>query len=142
VNAKEYLSQLNQLDTMINQRIKEKDSIRSYLSDLSAVEFAQEKVQGGKLPGETGFTEKVIRLIDLETEIDRLIDDYVDLKHKIIGQIHNLNNANHIKLLYSRYVERKRFEEIAVDMNYAYQYVKQLHKNALQEFERSYPILP
>lgn len=142
MNAKEYLSQLSRLDAIINQRIKEKSSIRRYLADLSAAAISQEKVQGGSLPEETGFTEKVIKMIDLETEIDRMIDEYVDLKHKIIGKIHGLGNASHIKLLYARYVDGKRFEEIAVEMNYAYAYIKQLHKKALQEFETSYPILP
>jgi len=36
-----------------------------------------------------------------------------------------------------RYVEYKKLEEIAVDLNFTYQYVRELHGHALQEFTRA-----
>ena len=67
-----------------------------------------------------------------------MLDDYAALKHKIIGEIHNMKKPDHIRLLYKKYVENKRLELIAVEMNYTYQYVRELHRYALQEFETTY----
>ena len=121
MTAKEYLQQLHKADVIINQRIQEKADLRARLSSIGA-----------------GYERQIARIIDLENEIDSLIDDYVDLKHKIIGEIHNMKKPDHIRILYKRYVENKRLEQIAVEMNYTYQYVRELHGYALQEFETTY----
>lgn len=141
MTAREYLQQIQKADVIINQRIQEKADLRRSLISISAPDISRERVQGGKLQGDKGYSQKVVKLIDLETEIDGLIDDYVDLKHKIIGEIHGLQKAEHIKLLYKRYIENKKFERIADEMNFAYQYAKELHSHALKEFERTYPNL-
>ncbi len=141
MKAKEYLQQLYRLDVIINQKIQEKDDLLTFLTSISYPDISQERVQGGKLPGETGFSQRVIRLIDLEEEINTEIDYSVNLKHKIINEIHSLKNINHMEILYKRYVENKRLEKIAVEMNYTYQYIKEIHGHALQEFERTYPNL-
>lgn len=142
MKAKEYLSQLQRLDTIINQKIQERADLRAQLTSISSPDLSKDRVKGGKLPGESGFADRIVKLLSLEEEIDRDTDAFIDLKHKIIGQIHNLSDAKYIKLLYKRYVEFKRLEVISVEMNYTYQYTKELHGYALQEFERTYPILP
>ena len=75
------------------------------------------------------------RIIDLEAEINAEIDRYVDEKHRIINEIQGLKNADYISLLYKRYVEFKKFEIIAVEMNYTYRYVLNMHGYALKDFE-------
>ena len=80
----------------------------------------------------------ICRIIDLEAEINDEIDRFVDEKHKIINQIQRLKNADYISLLFKRYVEYKKFETIAVEMNFTYQYVIEMHRYALKEFETTY----
>ena len=69
------------------------------------------------------------RILDLEAEIDKEIDGFVNKKHQIINQI---------QVLFKRYVEFMRLEVVAVEMGYTYQYTRDLHGNALRNFERSY----
>lgn len=140
MTAKEYLQQLYKADVIINQRIQEKADIRARISSIGGFDYTKERVQTS-LPAGAGYEREIVKLIDLENEIDCLIDTYVDLKHKIIGEIHNLKKPDHIKLLYKKYVEQKRLEVIAVEMNYTYQYIKELHGYALQEFSKTYPNL-
>ena len=78
------------------------------------------------------------RIIGLEAEINAEIDRFVDEKHKIINQIQGLKNSDYISLLFKRYVEFKKFETIAVEMNFTYQYVLNMHGYALKEFETTY----
>ncbi len=141
MTAKEYLQQLQKLDVVINQRIHEKDDLRARLLRIGSADYSKERVKTSRSAG-AGYEKQIVKIIDIENEIDSLIDKYVDLKHKVIGEIHNINKADHIKLLYKRYVENKMLEVIADEMSYSYQYIKELHRHALQEFSTTYPNLP
>lgn len=57
----------------------------------------------------------VLRMIELEQEINAEIDRVVDEKHEIINQIQALQNPKHIDILYKHYVEFKRLEIVAVE---------------------------
>lgn len=59
------------------------------------------------------------------------------MKHTIINQIQALNDTKYVQVLYKRYVEYKRLEQIACEMSYTYQYIKELQKRGLQEFEKN-----
>ena len=52
-----------------------------------------------------------------------------------INQIQALQNPKHIDILYKHYVEFKRLEIVAVEMNFTYQYIVELHGTALKEFQ-------
>ena len=83
---------------------------------------------------ETG-NRQIENIVDLEAEIKRLIEREQDLKHKIIGEIQQLESANYVEILYRRYVEMQSFEQISCSLNYAYHYVCTLHGEALKTFE-------
>lgn len=138
MTAKEYLQQMRKVDVIISQMFKEKEELQATLTNISSPNMSQERVQGGKLLGETGYSQKIIRLVDLETEIDSRISNYSDLRHKIICQIHDLPDIRYINVLHKHYIENKKLKAIAVEMNYTYQYIKELHKCALQEFSKTY----
>lgn len=138
MTAKEYLQQLHKADVIINQRIQEKADLRARLSSIGSFNYSKERVQTS-LSGSASYEQQIARIIDLETEIDHLIDDYVDLKHKIIGEIHDMNNADQIKVLYKRYVLGEKFEQIAVDLNFSIRNVYKVHGYALQEFQKIHP---
>ncbi len=135
MTAKEYLQQLHKADVIIKQRIQEKVDLRARLSSIGSFDYSKECVQTS-LPGDALYAEKIARLIDLENEIDRRIDRYDELKHKIIGQLHELNNTDQIKVLYKRYVLGENFEQIAVDLNFSIRNVYKIHGYALQEFQK------
>ena len=50
-------------------------------------------------------------------------------------QIQALDDKRYVNILFLRYVERKKFEEIAVEMRYDPVYVRELHGEALGYFE-------
>lgn len=137
MKAKEYLQQLQRLDTVINQKIKEVQDLRLKSCSTGSIDYSKERVQSSP-SGDASFMNTIGRIVDLEAEINDEIDKYCNDKHKIINQIQGLQTVNHIALLYKRYVEFKKFETIAVEMNFTYQYAIELHGYALQEFERTY----
>lgn len=133
MKAKEYLQQLKRLDTLIDQKIKELNELRS-MSTVGAVDYSTERVQSSHSQ-DAPFVRIVHKMIELEQEINSEIDTFVDKKHRIINQIQKLKNPDYISLLFKRYVEFKKFETIAIEMNYTYQYILNMHGYALKTFE-------
>lgn len=134
MKAKEYLQQLQRLDTMINQKIKELGDLRLMSQSVGGIDYSKERVQSSP-SGDAPFVKPVLRMIELEQEINAEIDRFVDAKHEIINQIQALQNPKHIDILYKHYAEFKRLEIVAVEMNFTYQYIVELHGTALKEFQ-------
>lgn len=137
MKAKEYLQQLQRLDTIINQKIKELGELRTMSTSIGSIDRFKEHVQTS-LSNDASFVKIANRIIDLNEEINREIDAFVNEKHKIINQIQSLKNNKYIKILYKHYVEFKRLEVVAVEMNFTYQYVVELHGYALKDFQTTY----
>ena len=137
MKAKEYLQQLQRLDTVINQKIKELGDLRLKSQSAGSIDYSKEREQTSP-SGDAPFVKLIGRIIDLEAEINAEIDAFVDDKHKIINQIQSLKNSKYIEILYKHYVEFKRLEVVAVEMNFTYQYVVELHGYALKDFQTTY----
>jgi len=134
MQAKQYLQELKRLDTCIHQKQQEKQSL--YDSTVGAVRTDKERVQAST--SADALPNLIARIETIEQEIDRQLDDYIQLKHRMINQIHGLDNEAYISMLHKRYVEFKRLEEIAVEMNYTYSYARTLHGKALLEFNQKF----
>lgn len=137
MTAKEYLQQLQRLDVVIKQKINEKEKLQRKVGTVGAVDYSKEKTNIAP-SGEAAFEKITDHICDLEEEINYEIDYFVDKKHEIINQIQSLSNARFIDLLFKRYVQFKKFEQIALEMNFTYRYVLELHGLALRDFETSY----
>lgn len=136
MTPKEYLSQIRRLDVLIKQRMEQKEELRQ-LCGLSG-QGMSEKVQSSP-KGEASFVRIVEKIESLEEEINGLIDKFVDTKDIIIEQIQALPDVRYSQVLFQRYVEGKRLEAIAVDMNYSYHRMKHIHGYALRAFGEKYP---
>lgn len=137
MTAKEYLQQLQRLDVVIKQKINEKEELQRKAGTIGAVDYSKEKIDIAH-SGEAAFEKITDHICDIEKEINSEIDCFVDKKHEIINQIQGLGSASFIDLLFKRYVQFKKFEQIALEMNFTYRYVLELHGRALQNFETSY----
>lgn len=137
MKAKEYLQQLKRFDTVIHQKIKELSDLRQQSQSIGSMDYSKERVQMS-CSGDAPFVNLTGRILDLEAEINTEIDGFMDEKHRIINQIQGLSNVNHISLLYKRYIEFKKLEVVAAEMNFTYQYVIELHGCALKEFQTTY----
>lgn len=134
MKAKKYLQQLQRLDTVINQKIKEVNDLRLKSRSVGSINYSKERVQITP-SGDAPFVKMSEKIVDLEAEINSEIDAFVDEKHKIINQIQGLKNADYISLLYKRYVEYKSLRRICTEMDFSYDYIKHLHGCALKDFE-------
>lgn len=137
MTAKEYLQQLYKADTIINQKLKEKDDLHRMSTNIGGLDYTKEKIQTSS-PENAPYETMIQKMIDIEGKIYSEVNYFLEKKHLIINQIQGLKNEKHINVLYLRYVEFKNFENIAVEMGLSYQYMLELHGYALQEFEKTY----
>ena len=136
MKAKEHLNSLRALKAKIDQKKEQLKELELLRGNIGSFDYSKERVQTSVDGNQV--ERDAIKLLLLESEIKDDMIAFEFEKDRIIREIHALKNADHIKLLFKRYVEFKRLEEIAVEMNYTYQYVRELHGYALQYFETTY----
>nr|DAF31504.1 MAG TPA: Protein of unknown function (DUF1492) [Caudoviricetes sp.]DAM00452.1 MAG TPA: Protein of unknown function (DUF1492) [Bacteriophage sp.] len=135
METKEYLQQIGRYDRLINNKLVELAQYRSMACSVSAVKN-DERVQSS--PSYDTMDKIVSKIEQMENEIDMLVDRYIDNKRIIISQIDSMSDEMTYQILFSRYVEQKTFEKMAIEMNYCYKQIIRRHGKALQEFEQKW----
>lgn len=135
MGTKEYLQQIGRYDRLINNKLVELAQYRSMACSVSAVKN-DERVQSS--PSYDTMDKIVSKIEQMENEIDMLVDRYIDNKRIIISQIDSMSDEMTYQILFSRYVEQKTFEKMAIEMNYCYKQIIRRHGKALQEFEQKW----
>lgn len=151
MNAKSYLDQIRMLDKRIDRKIEEKKYLMSIAEGVKSPGMDPNKVQSSINLHKT--EEAITRYVDMEAEINQMIDEYIDLRHRIIDEIHELNDTKYEELLSLKYVGVQkndgarhylRLEEIACTMkkpngdHYSFDHIAHLHGEALQKFWESH----
>lgn len=123
-----YLEQVRRLDTMIQNKLIEKQQWMEIATSITA-NTDGERVQS------SGAKEKmanaVIKCVDMEAEIDRLVDKLIDTKKEVIQTIEQLNSPIEYNLLHMRYIQYKSLQEIADYYRKDYGWAKTTHGRAL-----------
>lgn len=135
MTTKEYLGQIERLDRMIQNKLSEISQLRHMASSIT-VAPKDVNVQSSGEQDRLGAA--IAKLIDLENETNDLVDEFVDKRKKIISQIDEMEDVNMYHILSERYVARKDFNVISVEMGYSFKQVTRIHRNALFEFEKKY----
>ena len=130
MTAKAYLSQSLRLNQRINSKLEQIQSLRELATKCTPFLTGMPKSpnQGGSLMADT-----VLKIIDLEQELQKDIDRLVDLKKEIMAVVKAVDNMECQTLLEQRYLCFKSWEQIAVDMGYNVRHVYRLHDEALQK---------
>lgn len=134
-SSKKYLRQIRLFDICIRQKEAELAVMRSEIENMSAA-VTGERVQTSV---NDKMSEKVSHIVDLERQIIQDKEKFLRMKDRIINEIQSLNNAVYVDILYKRYVEYMRLEEIAVKLHYSYDRMRHLHGLALEAFRKKSP---
>jgi len=133
MKAKEYLSQAYRLDQRINSKLEQVTSLRALAAKTTA-HIQAERVSETKQRSQ--MENAIMKLIDLEHEIDADIDRLVDLKREMASFIDKLENPYYSMLLELRYLGGRTWENVADIMDYDVRWIYRLHGKALKEAER------
>lgn len=132
-DAKRYLQQIKLYDSHINTKIEEVHHLKAIATKITPT-LKQDVVSGGG--SQDKLSEAVAKIVDLEAEIDREIDHFIDARNTVTATIDKVKDARLHKILNMRYVRHKTWEQIACEMGISYQWVCKLHGIALQTVEK------
>ena len=131
--AKEYLNQVRNLETQMKILKEEIDTLREMVVSTGAVQQQERVMSSG---AQDRMAETICKINEKEEEWNQLMREFALARAEVIISIQKLNNTDYEQILYKRYCQSKKWEEIAMEMNYSYQWVCKLHGRALLEIEK------
>lgn len=129
MTAKEYLGQAYRIDQRINSKLEQVGSLRVLATKATSTISNTPPSGSRNVHSMEGI---IVKIIDLENEINADIDTLVDLKREIMGVIKVIDNPEYQTLLELRYLCFYSWEKVAVEMDYDLRYMHKLHRKALE----------
>jgi len=132
----EYLSQISRCEDMIERKQNEILKLDNLAHGIKSPTYDPNKVQSS-LSGDK-MSNIVVKLVETQEELEDLIESYIDKRKYIISQIDQIPNQISYKILTDRYIEQKRYYEIANEIQYSEKWVRKAHARAIREFEEKF----
>ncbi|MDD4291042.1 MAG: sigma-70 region 4 domain-containing protein [Clostridia bacterium] len=129
MTAYEYLSQCYYLDRQIKYDLMELEELRELSASISSSNFG-EKVSGTKST-DAPFVRALERLWEKEEKINDEIIRLTKLKEEIQETINRLKDRDERFILLYRYMQRMKYQDIALELNLSERTVRRLHNRAL-----------
>ncbi len=137
MTAKEYLRQIQLLDTIAKQQQNEIALLRDKTMSLRSVDYSVQKVRSSPQTG-AGFEHAIDKLATMCAEYAQQCEQAARQRKEIIEQIQSLDNAVYVQILYKRYAEYKSFSMISMEIGYSDEHTRREHGRALQSFYEKY----
>lgn len=134
MTTKEYLLQIKKLDAIIENRAAEIDRLRGIAQCVKGISYDRDRVQAS---GDNQLERVVTMIVDL----DRQLNNYIDIKYKIIKQIEALDADEYI-VIYLRFVKCCSFDDIHTELNtddvWSKSKIYHVYRRALESFENKF----
>lgn len=131
--AKEYLMKIRWYDVLIDSKLAELQKLNAMVHRITPL-MNDAGGAGGENADRLGNT--VARIVDLQGEINRDIDAFVNYKEQAKRLMNRMSNPDYYRVLHMRYFQSKSIKDIAKAMKYSYDGMKRFHSVALQAFEK------
>ena len=128
MTTKEFLNQAYRIDQRINIKLEQIISLHELATKATST-LSDVPVSGTK--SQSRMADVITKIVDLETEINKDIEELVGIKKNIVSTIKKVQNPELQTLLELRYLCFRTWEQIAVEMNYDLRYLHKLHKRSL-----------
>lgn len=133
MTAKEYLGQAYWLDQRINSKLSMVMSLRETAIKTTSV-MHDDVVSHTR--NVHSMQDVIVKIIEIERELDADIDQLIDLKHEIIDVIGQISDPPAQVVLEYRYVCYRQWKDIAAELGMHIRNVYRLHDRGLQEVEK------
>lgn len=131
--AKDYFAQIRKTDRLIQRLTDTVNTLRSGLTSQS-YELKPDKVQTSGAKDTLGET--IVKIMSLEDDIYARIDELVDMKQEAFTMINRIPDLDQQNILIGRYIQLKKWEDIALELNFSIQWVYELHGKGLLAFSQ------
>ncbi len=133
MKAKEYLSQALWLNQRIDNKLEQLERLKAMAMRVTA-NLTQEKVSGG-YNKRSPMENTIVKIMDLEREVNDEIDKLINLKQEILETISLVDDPMAQLLLEMRYINRRTWGEIAEELGYSDRGIHKIHGRALKEID-------
>ena len=131
-DVKSYLKEIREKRQHIERLKERRESLHLDVS-FGSIDYAADRIQ--KTP-ENKMEKAMLKLAERLERIDRTIARLSIEVDDRIESLEQLPDETHRTILFKRYVENLSFEEISVEMGYAYNYTCNIHGDALKELSK------
>ena len=131
MTAKEYLNRYRRINAEIDCKLEEIAHYRSMATRLSPTAMFD---RNGNVSDKVGRS--VAKIVDLETEIDREVDELVETRRDMMQMISRLDNADMQLILEMRYIAMFSWSQIAEKMHWSTEKIFKLHGKSLKIIEK------
>lgn len=129
-----FLEQAYRIDQRINCKIEQVSALRSLAAKATSTIT---DMPGSPNRNVHRMEDIVLKIVDLEAEINADIDELVDLKAEIMKLIKKVESIDGRLVLEKRYLCFEKWEQIAVEMGFSTRQVYRVHDKALEEMAAS-----
>ena len=135
MGIKEELKELRAISKIIDSKNRQLAQLKRYCTTIKSFNYSKEKINGGK---KQDFSDTVDKIIDLENEINKDIDELIDKKIKMNNFIKSVLSGNEYAVIQMRYFEELNWLEIAIKLNYTEINIYKIHGKALYKLNKVY----
>lgn len=134
MKAKEYLMEIRTMNAEITADIEELETLKA-LAEKTTTALGGERVQTSGNPQR--MADYAIKIAELRDKIPKDLVRYLDYKKEARRIIRENCEAECITLLRKRYFQNKKWEEVALEMDYTFKWVSGgLHSKALAQLQK------
>ena len=131
-NAKEYLGQAYRIDQRINSKIEQVSALNNMATKATST---ISDMPGSETRNIHRMEDVIVKIINLQDEINADIDELVDIKAEVMSVIKSIDNLEYQTLLELRYLCFKPWEQIAIELGYSINNVFKMHRKAIEKLE-------
>lgn len=132
--AKEYLQQVKKAKLHIDSLKEEIETMKELAVSMGAIS-QNEKVMSSV--SQDKMANIICNIEERMAELKDKVTEYIKLRTEVMVVISKVSNDDYQQILYKRYCQMEKWEEIALEMNCTYQWVCKLHGRALKEIEKN-----
>lgn len=132
MNIKDYLENAFRIDHRIASKLEQ---IVSYNALATKATSTFSGLPGGNKDIHR-MENTIIKIVDLEREVNDQIDELIDIKTDITHMIAKLQNPEYRLVLELRYLNMKSWEQISVELGYNSRHARRMRDEAICELEK------
>lgn len=132
MDVKRYLKEIKYKRQYL-QRLRDRRSSLHLDVSFCGTDYSADRVQSTP---KNKIEEAMLKLSDRIEELDNRIAEVSLEVDDRISSIEKLSNDTYRNVLFKRYVEDMTFEQISVEMGYAYNYTCTIHGDSLKELSK------
>lgn len=131
IKGKEYLKYIRSLGTRL--RIKEERiaQLKSDICSLQALNYEKDKITGGNL---IDISDKIAKLDEIIRATNKEWNELIEERERAQNTINQIGNALEQRLITSRYIAAKSWEQIAFELGLSWAQTFRVHRLAVKSF--------